>query len=53
MTTYNQLRSELKTINIKIQALQSIEADRADIDELIHQRTKIAWAIVSKIDESN
>jgi hypothetical protein len=43
------LKAEVNNINRKIAWLHEIEADRADIDELIHERTAIQWLIVDAI----
>ena len=51
--SFSQLKSELNQINRSIENLTYVDADRADIDELIHERTKIQWAIVSRIDQGN
>lgn len=50
---FNILRGTLKELNQQIKTLQHFEADRADIDELVHERTKIQWAIVDEIDKGN
>ena len=49
----NSLKATLRMLNQKIENLHDIEADRADIDEVIHERTKIQWAIVAEIDKNN
>ena len=49
----NSLKVTLRMLNQKIENLHDIEADRADIDEVIHERTKIQWAIVAEIDKNN
>ena len=48
---FNILRGTLKELNQQIKTLQHFEADRADIDELVHERTKIQWAIVDEIEK--
>lgn len=50
---FNILSGTLKELNQQIKTLQHFEADRADIDELVHERTKIQWAIVAEIDKGN
>lgn len=37
----------------KIATLYALEADRADIDELVHQRTEILWAIADEISKNS
>ena len=48
---FNILRGTLRELNQQIKTLEYLEADRADIDELVHERTKIQWAIVAEIDK--
>jgi len=50
---FNILSGTLKELNQQIKILRHFEADRADIDELVHERTKIQWAIVDEIDRMN
>ena len=50
---FNILKGTLRELNQQIKTLEYLEADQADIDELVHERTKIQWAIVAEIDKGN
>lgn len=50
---FNILVGTLRELDQQIKTLQYLEVDRADIDELVHERTKIKWAIVDEIDKGN
>ncbi len=43
------LKDKVKKINQQIEKLEWMEADRADVDELRHERTEIQWQIVAVI----
>lgn len=51
--TFNSLKAKLNAVNQKIANLESVETDYAVIDELIHERTELQWAIVAAIDNNN
>ncbi len=46
------LKNKVKKINQQISALEWVEADRADVDELIHERTEVQWQIVALISSA-
>ena len=50
---FNLLKGTLKELNLKIATLHELEADRADIDEVVHQRTEILWAIADEISKNS
>ena len=50
---FNSLKATLTALDQKILNLESVEADHADIDELMHERAKVQWAIVSAIDNNS
>jgi hypothetical protein len=43
------LISQIAELNRRIQQLQAVEADRAYIDDLIHERTKLGYQLLDII----